>query len=55
MPIKPGTVETPAAAASFFEEILSPIASMAEAGGPMKATPSFSKALANSARSDRNP
>jgi hypothetical protein len=38
-PMCPGTVETPASAAIFFDVILSPIASIAPAGGPMKATP----------------
>ena len=51
----PGTVDTPASAASFFEVILSPIARMAPAGGPMKATPAAASASANSARSLRNP
>ena len=51
----PGTVETPASAASFFEVILSPIASMAPTGGPMKATPAAASASANSARSERKP
>ena len=36
-PICPGTVLTPAALAIFFDSILSPIAAMASAGGPMKA------------------
>jgi hypothetical protein len=53
--MKPGTVETPASAASFFEVILSPIARIAPTGGPMKAMPSASSASANSARSDRKP
>ena len=51
----PGTVETPASAASFFEVILSPIAWIAPAGGPMKATPAAASASAKSARSDRKP
>ena len=53
--MKPGTVETPAAAASFFEVILSPIAWIAPTGGPMKATPIPASASANSARSERKP
>ena len=43
------------AAASFFEVILSPMASMAPTGGPMKATPASASARANSARSERKP
>jgi hypothetical protein len=54
-PMKPGTVETPASAAIFFEVILSPIASMALTGGPMKVMPSAFSRSANSARSDRKP
>ena len=53
--MNPGTVETPASAASFFEVILSPIARIAPTGGPMKATPAASSASANSARSLRKP
>jgi hypothetical protein len=48
-------VETPASAASFLEVILSPIARIAAAGGPMKATPAAASASAKSARSERNP
>ena len=54
-PIWPGTVETPAEAAIFFDVILSPIASMATGGGPMKATPSVFSASAKLAFSDRKP
>ncbi len=38
-PIWPGTTLTPAACASFFDSILSPIAAIASGGGPMKAMP----------------
>jgi hypothetical protein len=55
MPRKPGTVETFAALANFFDSILSPIASMAFGLGPMKTMPSASSAAQNEARSDRKP
>ena len=51
----PGTVETLASSASFFDAILSPIAAIAAGFGPMKAMPAAASASANSARSDRNP
>ncbi len=51
----PGTVETPAAAASFLEVILSPMAWIAATGGPMKLTPAAASASAKSARSERKP
>ncbi|MNW09625.1 hypothetical protein D3C71_2066650 [compost metagenome] len=54
-PIWPGTVDTPASAASFFEVILSPIASMAAGGGPTKMIPAFSSAAEKAAFSERNP
>ena len=54
-PICPGTVDTPAFAASFFEVILSPIASMAFTGGPTNATLAFFSAAANAGFSLRNP
>ena len=54
-PIWPGTVETPASAASFLELILSPMASMASGFGPMKAMPSSLSRRANPAFSLRNP
>ncbi len=53
--MKPGTVDTPASAASCFEVILSPIARIAAGGGPMNATPSAPSASAKSARSLRKP
>ena len=54
-PICPGTVLTPASCAIFFDVILSPIDSMAPAGGPTKATPAFSSASAKALFSDRKP
>ena len=51
----PGIVLTFAASASFFDAILSPIASMACALGPMKTMPSFSSAEQKVGFSDRNP
>ena len=41
--------------ASFLDSILSPIAAIALGGGPMKAIPAFSSALAKVVRSDRKP
>jgi len=54
-PTKPGTTFTPAALASFFDSILSPIAAIAPTGGPMKAMPAASSASAKLVRSDRKP
>ena len=54
-PICPGTVETPALAASFLLVILSPIASMALTGGPTKTIRSFFSAAAKAGFSLRNP
>jgi hypothetical protein len=52
----PGTASTPAAAAAFREEILSPMMSIASGGGPIHATPSRSMmARAKSAFSEKNP
>ena len=51
----PGIVFTFAASASFFDAILSPMASMAWAFGPMKTIPSFSSAAQNAGFSDRKP
>src|SRR5690606_17254750 len=51
----PGTVLTPAASAIRFDSILSPIASMAAALGPMNAMPASSRARTKRAFSDRNP
>ena len=55
MPMKPGTVLTPASAAIFLDSILSPMAAMALGGGPMKASPAASSASTKSAFSDRKP
>jgi hypothetical protein len=46
---------TPAAAASALEAILSPIVSMAAAGGPMKTRPSAATRRAKAAFSDKKP
>ena len=54
-PGNPGTVATPAACASFFDSILSPIASMAFGFGPMKVMLLASNARANAACSDKKP
>ena len=54
-PSQPGTVETFAALANFFDSILSPIASIALGFGPMKTMPSLSSASQKEARSDRKP
>jgi len=48
-------VETPASCASFFEVILSPMASIAALGGPMKATPISASASGKAGFSERNP
>ena len=54
-PTWPGTVETPALAANFFDSILSPMASMALGLGPMKTIPSLASRRATPAFSDRKP
>ncbi len=54
-PTWPGTTFTLAFWARSLDSILSPIASMALALGPIKATPSFSSRLAKPAFSDRKP
>ncbi len=51
----PGTLDTPAARASFFDSILSPIAAIAFAGGPMNVTPAFASAWAKAGFSDKKP
>ena len=51
----PGTTGTPAAATVALAAILSPIASMAAGGGPMKTRPASAQARANAAFSARNP
>ena len=52
---EPGTVLTPAFRASRLLSILSPMASIAGTGGPMKTMPASSSARAKPARSERNP
>ncbi len=53
--IRPGTTGTPAAATMRLARILSPMASIADAGGPMNTMPACSQAAANAAFSDRKP
>ena len=53
--VRPGTTGTPAAITVCLARILSAIASIAAIGGPMKTTPAFSQARANSTFSDRKP
>ena len=45
----------PAALASFFDSILSPIAAIAAGGGPTNAIPASAHARAKLSRSDRKP
>ncbi len=54
-PRNPGTIDTPASSAIFFDDILSPIESIAELGGPIKMKLFFSTSLAKSEFSERNP
>ena len=55
-PLSPGTTGTPARHHLLARaRVLSPMASMASAGGPMKMTPAASQARANSAFSERKP
>ena len=51
----PGTVETLAAFAAFFDSILSPIAAMARGFGPMNTIPAASSARGKASRSERKP
>jgi hypothetical protein len=53
--ISPGTTGTPAAATVRLAWILSPIVSMADAGGPTKTSPAASQAVAKAAFSARKP
>ncbi len=53
--VRPGTTGTPAAATASLARILSPIASIAAAGGPMNTSPARSQAAAKAAFSERNP
>ncbi len=55
MPRWPGTVETLALAAAFFDSILSPMAAMALGLGPMKTIPAFASAVGKASRSDKKP
>jgi hypothetical protein len=48
-------VETFAAAAAFFDSILSPMAAMAAGLGPMNTIPAAARALGKASRSDRKP
>ena len=52
---RPGTPATPACSAALLELILSPMISMASAGGPMNVTPWPSMARAKSAFSEKKP
>ncbi len=51
----PGTTGTPAADTTALAAILSPIASIADGGGPMNTRPASAHARANRAFSARNP
>ncbi len=51
----PGTMGTPTRSAARRAADLSPIISIASAGGPMNVKPESATALAKCARSDRNP
>ena len=53
--VVPGTIGTPAFCISSRARVLEPIASIADAGGPMKVTPGVLQALANAAFSARKP
>ena len=53
--VVPGTIGTPAAAISSRARVFDPIASIADAGGPMKTMPSSSQRAANAAFSARKP
>ena len=53
--VVPGTIGTPAAAISSRALVLEPIASIADAGGPMKVMPRCSSAVAKVAFSARKP
>ena len=55
VPVVPGTIGTPALCMSSRARVFDPIASMAEAGGPIKVIPSFSRAAAKPAFSARKP
>ncbi len=55
LPEEPGTTGTPAARTVSLARILSPISSMASAGGPMKTSPASAQARAKAAFSARKP
>ncbi len=53
--VVPGTMATPPRRAASRDDTLSPISTMAAAGGPMNATPRSVMAWAKSAFSEKNP
>ena len=53
--VVPGTIGTPAPFISSRARVLEPIASIADAGGPMKVTPASSSRCAKAAFSARKP
>ena len=53
--VVPGTIGTPAPFISSRARVLEPIASIADAGGPMNVMPASSSRLANAAFSARKP
>ena len=53
--VVPGTIGTPAARISSRARVLEPIASIADAGGPMNVTPASSSRAAKAAFSARKP
>ncbi len=55
LPLLPGTIGTPAAETVSLARILSPISSIAPAGGPMKTSPASWQARAKPAFSARKP
>ncbi len=55
LPVEPGTTGTPAFRTVSLARILSPIRSMAAAGGPMKESPASAQAAAKAAFSARKP
>ena len=54
-PLKPGITLTPAASAMRFDSTLSPMASIAAAGGPTKVMPASTQRRAKAAFSERKP
>ena len=52
---RPGTADTPARSAAIRDEILSPITSMADGGGPTNVAPRSVTARAKSVFSEKNP